>query len=53
MNSTTDGKIYKMVVCSCGKQTTLGVCQHINNPMIIEYVPGFELDCRPNFWKIK
>lgn len=30
--STTDGRQYWMIVCSCGKQTSGGICEHVKEP---------------------
>jgi len=31
MNSTTAGWMYQMIICSCGRQNSAGVCEHFPN----------------------
>jgi hypothetical protein len=38
MISTSDGKIYRWIVCACGKQNSAGICEHVKNPIRIERV---------------
>lgn len=34
MNSTTDGWAYRMLICSCGRQNSAGICSHFPNGAI-------------------
>jgi len=40
VGSTTDGKVYKQIVCSCGHQNTSGTCPHVSSALIIEHPDG-------------
>lgn len=37
--STTDGKIYHMIICLCGRQNTLGICAHTKGVYVEALVP--------------
>jgi hypothetical protein len=43
VGSTTDGKVYKQIVCDCGMQTSGGTCPHVSNPLIVEDMNGFPI----------
>ena len=54
--STADGKIYHQVICSCGKQNSAGICEHVQDPIYIEYMPGGQTApsaVEPRFWRMK
>lgn len=44
MTSTTDGKIYHNIICTCGKQNTAGICDHVKTPVFIEQMPPQRVD---------
>ena len=37
--SSSDGKVYHMLICPCGRQGTAGICEHIQSPIVIEQYP--------------
>ena len=49
--STTDGKVYKQVICDCGLQATAGTCSHVKNSVIVEESPYRRPDTTQPPWQ--